>query len=127
MQKNLCLSISASPVGLGAVLTQLQENEWQVISYTSRSLTDVERRYSQIEKEASAFVWACERFSLYILGREIELETDHKLLEYIYSRTSKPPARIEGWILRLQAYNFRVVYRPGKTNIPVKAEFQPSM
>ena len=107
----------ASPVGRGAVLTQFQENEWRVISYASRSLNDVERRYSQIENKALALVWACERFSLYILGREIEQETDHKPLEYIHSRTSKPLACIKRLVLRLEAYNFRVVYRPGKTNI----------
>lgn len=107
----------ASPVGLGAVLTQCQDNEWRVISYASRSLTEVERRYSQTEKEALALVWACERFNIYIFGRQFELETDHKPLECIYTPTSKPSARIERWILRLQAYDFKVIYRPGKTNI----------
>ena len=56
----------ASPVGLGAVLTQLLEGVWRVISYASRSLTDVERGYSQTGKEALA--WACERFSVYVSG-----------------------------------------------------------
>ena len=107
----------ASPVGLGAVLTQLQGSEWRVIAYASRRLTDVERRYSQTEKEALALVWACERFNMYVFGREFELETDHKPLEYIYSQNSKRSERVERWVLRLQAYNFKVVYRPGKTNI----------
>lgn len=107
----------ASPVGLGAVLTQLQNGEWRVVSYASRSLTDVERRYSQTEREALALVWACERFNMYVYGREFELETDHKPLEHMYSTTSKPPARVERWVLRLQSYDFKVVYRPGKTNI----------
>jgi len=48
---------------------------------------------------------------------QFELESDHKPLECIYSRKSKPSARIERWVLRLQGYNFKVVYRPGKTNI----------
>ena len=107
----------ASPVGLGAVLTQLQNNHWRVIAYASRTLTDVEVRYSQTEKEALALVWACERFNLYICGREFELETDHRSLEHIYSVKLKPSARIERWILRLQSYKYKVVYRPGKTNI----------
>ena len=83
----------ASPVGLGAVLTQFQENVWRVLAYASRSLSDVERRYSQTEKEALALVWACERFNLYVCGHPLELETDHKPQERIYSATSKPCAR----------------------------------
>jgi len=88
-----------------------------VISYASRNLTDVEKRYSQTEKEALASVWACERFNLYVYDHDFELETDHKPLECIYKSTSKPSARIEWWVLRLQSYNFKVVQRPGKTNI----------
>ena len=41
--------VDASPVGLGAVLVQVQNGENRVISYASRSLTDVERRYTQTE------------------------------------------------------------------------------
>ena len=107
----------ASPVGLGAVLIQLQGVEWRVIDYASRGLTDVERRYSQTEREALALVWACERLNMYIFGRDFELETDHKPLKYIYSQKSKPSARVERWVLRLQAYDFKVIYRPGRTNI----------
>ena len=44
------------------------------------------------------------------------METDHKPLECIYSRTSKPCAPIERWVLRLQGYKYKIVYCPGKTN-----------
>ena len=77
----------------------------------------MERRYSQTEKEAFALVWACERFNIYVYGRKFELETDHKPLECIFGRLSKPSARIERWVLRLKGYDYRVVYRPGKANI----------
>lgn len=60
--KNDCktrIVADAGPTGIGAVLTQFQDGVWRVISYASRNLTDVERRYSQTEKEALALVWAC--------------------------------------------------------------------
>ncbi|XP_046568676.1 uncharacterized protein K02A2.6-like [Haliotis rubra] len=108
----------ASPVGLGSVLAQQQmDTSWRIISYASRSLSDVERRYSQTEKEALALVWACEKFHPYIYGISFELVTDHKPLEAIYSPKSKPCARIERWVLRLQQYDFKVVYAPGRSNI----------
>jgi len=107
----------AGPVGLGAVLVQWQNNERRVVYYASRSLSEVERRYSQTEKEALALVWACERFHVYLGGIEFKLITDHKPLEVIYGRRSKPSARIERWVLRLQQYNFEVVYRTGRDNI----------
>jgi hypothetical protein len=56
----------ATPVGLGAVLIQEQDGKERVVSYPSRFLTSVERRYSQTEKEALGLVWACKRFHGFI-------------------------------------------------------------
>lgn len=112
-----CVITDASPVGLGAVLTQEQNGVNRVICYASRSLTDVEKRYSQTEKEALGIVWACERFNMYLYGIDFELHTDHKPLEFIYSSKSKPSARINRWVLRLQPYTFKVKHIPGKSNI----------
>ena len=107
----------ASPVGLGAVLTQTQKDGQRVIGYASRSLSETERKYSQTEKEALALVWACEKFHTYVYGISFELITDHKPLEVIYGPKSKPCARIERWVLRMQPYKFKVKYAPGSQNI----------
>ena len=111
------LITAASPVGLGAVLTQVQGGCERVVAYASRSLTDVERRYYQTEKEALGLVWGCERFHMYLYGVEFTLLTDHKPLEVMYSTSSRTSARIEHWVLRLQPYKFTVQYVPGKQNI----------
>jgi len=64
-----------------------------------------------------ALVWSVEKFHYYVAGLEFELVTDHKPLEAIFKPTSKPPARIERWLLRPQAYRFQVIYKSGKENI----------
>ena len=43
-------------------------------------MTETETRYAQIEKEALATTWACEKFSTYVLGSKFLIETDHKPL-----------------------------------------------
>jgi hypothetical protein len=75
------IGCDASEVGLGATLLQ----KGQPVAYASRSLTTTERRYAQIEKECLAILFACERFDLYIYGRErVVVESDHKPLEVIF-------------------------------------------
>ncbi|CAB4023777.1 Transposon Tf2-9 poly, partial [Paramuricea clavata] len=110
------LRVDASPVGLGAMLTQTQHGITKPIAYASRTLSNVERRYSQTEKEALAVVWGCEKFHLYLYGTEFTIYTDHKPLEIIYNPKRKPPARIERWALRLQPYHFKIQYIPGAEN-----------
>lgn len=46
--KSTEIVVDASPVGLGAILSQ----EGKIVAYASRSLTQVEQRYSQTEREA---------------------------------------------------------------------------
>ena len=54
---------------------------------------------------------------VYLYRIQFELLTDHKPLEVIYSSQSKPSARIERWVLRLQPYHFTVKHVPGSENI----------
>ena len=110
------LKVDASPVGLGAILLQRTKGAVHSRAYASRTRTDVERRHSQTEKEALAVVWACKRFHIYLYGKPFTLFTDHKPLEIIYDPKSKPPPRIERWVLPLQPYQFTIVNMAGKTN-----------
>lgn len=107
----------ASPVGLGGVLVQINKDGPRIIAFGNKTLSECERRYCQTEKEALALVWAVEHFNMFLYGKTFELVTDHKPLEVIFGPKSKPCARIERWVLRLQSYDFKVKYRPGKTNV----------
>ncbi|XP_055621859.1 uncharacterized protein K02A2.6-like [Toxorhynchites rutilus septentrionalis] len=112
------LVTDASPTGLGAVLLQEnQKREKRIIAFASKSLTDLEKKYFQTEREALALVWAIEKFRLYLLGTNFKLITDCKPLDFLFCHRSKPCPRIERWVLRVQAYRFQVIYQPGATNI----------
>lgn len=110
--------VDASPVGLGAILAQYdEEGIGTIVAYASRSLSNVERRYAQIEREALAAVWACERFHIYVHGSKFTIVTDHKPLLSMYGNpNTKLPMRIERWSLRLLPYEFNLRYRQGKFN-----------
>ena len=62
--KKATILVDASPVGFGAILCQ----ENRIVAYASRSLSPVEQRYSQTEREALAVLFACEHFHLYTAG-----------------------------------------------------------
>ncbi len=116
--KDTEIAVDASPVGLGAVLTQVDANgDRRVVAYASRSLSGTEQRYSQTEREALGVVYSLEHFHLYVFGKPVTVITDHKPLLYIMNNpVSKPPARIERWALRINPYNPTIVYSPGKDN-----------
>ena len=74
-----------------------------------------QQAYAQIEKEMLAIVFACEKFHNYIYGKEVEVETDHKPLIYIFSKPlHKCPARLLHMLLKLQQYKLNVHYKRGK-------------
>ena len=118
-QKETHLTTDASPWGLSAILSQKTpgQQECRIVAYVSRSLTSVEQRYSQTEKEALAIVGAIERLHTYLFGGHFVLHTDCKPMELILNnKKSRPPARIERWNLRLQEYNFTTMHTKGVDN-----------
>jgi len=110
--------VDAGPTAIAGILSQRDDSGRQrVVMCISRGLTDVERRYSQTEREALSCVWAVERLHQFLYGSEFDLVTDHRSLQFIYGNPrAKMPARVERWGLRLSPYQYRVVFKPGKNN-----------
>ena len=75
--KPVKVQADASLRGLGACLIQKHNGEDQPIAFASMSLTDVETRYTNIERELLAIIFACQCFSTYLLGRRFIAESDH--------------------------------------------------
>lgn len=109
--KPVLVQTDSSKDGLGSVLLQ----EDQPVAFASRALTPAEAKYSQIEKELLAIVFAVEKFHDYVYGLPILVHSDHRPLEAILKKDlDKVSPRLQRLRLRLLKYNVDVQYKPGK-------------
>ncbi|UYV77253.1 K02A2.6-like [Cordylochernes scorpioides] len=117
VRKPTMVSSDASSYGLGAVLKQEGKNGiWRPVAYSSRTMTPTEKRYAQIEKEALAITWACERFQDFLLGKRFRIETDHKPLIPLFStkELSSLTPNLQRFRMRMMRFGFEIVHIPGK-------------
>ena len=112
--KDHIIQTDASKTGLGAVLLQ----EGQPVVYTSRTLTDTKRRYSNIERELLSVVFGLERLHHYTFGKPITVETDHQPLTSIWKKTiATSSPRLQRLLLRLAQYDVHIEYLRGRENV----------
>uniref|UniRef100_A0A5S6QLW0 RNA-directed DNA polymerase n=1 Tax=Trichuris muris TaxID=70415 RepID=A0A5S6QLW0_TRIMR len=122
----LVLSTDACERGLGAVLChRFPSGMEKPIAFASRLLTDAEKRYANIDKEALAIMFGVSKFAQYLYGRHFTLKTDHKPLERIFGTNRELPKpatnRLMRWALILGNYQYAVEYVPASRNAPADA------
>ena len=114
--KPFILQTDASTVGLGYVLSQINElGEEHPIAFASKKLSPPGHNYSIIECETLAIVKGIKHFRTYLQGVPFKLQTDHNLLIYL-SNLKDSYGRLARWALTLQMYNFTIEHRSSKTN-----------
>ena len=114
----LVVQSDASDVGIGAVLSQVTDDQEHPLSYYSRSLRPAERNYGTYDREALAAVEAVQYFRPYLHnGNAFLLQTDHAALAHLLSPSSElNNKRQERYVSILQGYNMDIKYRPGAAN-----------
>ncbi|GFT04785.1 retrovirus-related Pol polyprotein from transposon 297 [Trichonephila clavipes] len=109
-EREFIVKTDASNAGMGAVLTQLNEQgEEHPILYLSKKFSEVEKRYCTTEKECASIVFAIKRLHYYLDGNSFLVMTDHNPLVWLNRNVSSNP-RLMRWALALQPYNFRIVH-----------------
>ena len=114
--KEFHVTLDASDWCLGAILWQYDDsNRESPVYYASRQMNPVEKKYTVMEHEALAVIYACKKFRHYLLGYPIVFHTDHDSLKYLVNKPDLS-GRIARWILLLQEFNYEVVVKAGKAN-----------
>ena len=114
--KDFLLETDTLKEGLGAVLSQKQEDGWfHLVAYGSQALTMHEKTYHSTKLEFLALKWAVmEHFKEYLLYQHFLIKTDNNPLTYIMS-TPNLDATGHCWVSALTKYDFWQEYRKDKT------------
>jgi len=111
------LYCDSSDFAVGAVLAQMDDTGMErPVSFISQKLTDTQRRWATVEKEAYAIVWALNKLKEIIIGSKVHIFTDHNPLSYLTESMSKS-AKLVRWALALQTFDVEVKYKKGKLNV----------
>ena len=118
-EKPYTMETDASLSGLGAVLSQVQDDgKLHPVAYASRSLSKSERNYSMTELETLAVVWAVTHFCPYLYGQTVTALTDHSAVKAVLG-TANPSGKHARWWTKVYGAGVRevnIVYRAGKLN-----------
>ena len=121
-KKPFLLEMDASGKGLGAVLSQKQDDgRYHPVAYASQTMNETEQCYHSNKQEFLALKWAVtEQFHEYLTPyrknrNEFIVRTDNNPLTYIFY-SAHLDATGHRWVASLADYNFSLEYQKGKDN-----------
>ena len=116
-KKNFLLETDASIEGLGAVLSQEQDDgRYHPVAYASRNLKGGELKYHSSKLEFLALKWAMtEQFREYLQYQPFLIRTDNNPLTYVFTMLNLDAIR-HRWVAAMAGYNFKIQYVCGSDN-----------
>jgi hypothetical protein len=85
--KEFHVHVDASSITLGAIFPYLGEGEiYYPITFASRKLSKMEKKYTTIECEGLAMVYAMHKFIHYLLGSHFKMYTNNSVSRYLVNK-----------------------------------------
>ena len=106
------LDTAASLTGLGAVLSQVIDEQDYVLGYASKTLSQTEQNYCVTRRELLAVVKFVQHFRPYLYGRRFTVRTDHSSLQWLLNFRA-PENQLTRWLQTLSEYDLVIHHRPG--------------
>jgi len=106
----------ASAVAVGAVLNQASHP----IAFFSKKMCPRLQAASVYVREMYAITEAVKKWRQYLLGNHFTIYIDQKSLNTLLSQTIQTPEQ-QKWTTKLQGYDFKIIYKPGKHNVVADA------
>ena len=116
-QKPFLLETDASSCGLGAILSQQQDDgKYHLVAYASWELKGGEKKYHSSKLEFLALKWAItNQFKEYLWYKPFTVWTDNNTLTYVMT-TPNLDAIGHWWVAALASYNMTIEYLKGADN-----------
>ena len=103
--KPVMVHMDASKYGLGTALIQ----SGPPIAFASKTLTDIETHYANIERECLSVCFGLKNVHTYISGRHVTVQNDHKPLEMIQQKPIHVALpQLQHMLLHMQKYNYTI-------------------
>lgn len=110
------LHTDASGTSIGACLSQVNDQGHELpIAYLSQKLSETQRKWSTIEREAYAVITSLKGWHEIIFGAHITVYSDHNPLTYLVD-SAPSSAKLTRWALALQSYQIELKYKRGIHN-----------
>lgn len=118
--KPFILTCDSSNYAVGAVLSQGTLGKDQPVAFASRTLNKSECNYSTTEKKLLAILYGCKTFRPYLYGHKFQIITDHRPVKWLFNHKD-PSSKLQRWRLKLEEYEYEIVYQKGKLNSAANA------
>lgn len=116
-QKPFTIHVDASDYAVAGLLTQpADDGTDRPVEFISGKLNPTQTKWSTIEKETFATIWALKKFRKWIFGKPVVLYTDHNPITYLTDAAPKS-AKLMRWALAIQEYDVTFHYKMGSKNV----------